>query len=209
MGNSSIMINLEDPRTGKIADVISNKSAKRILAILSEKDMSINEIGKELGMRLNSVLYNIKKLVESGLIEETKVFLWSVKGKRIRKYRVVNKKIVISPKRLIRGIIPAVLISGAVAFAIKLWTISLIEREGVKELTKKATDIVSEKAGGAASIATQLPVEKTSEIIGTTQNAWLWFFAGALFGLVVYLVWNLISRNFYNSNKFEVKKGFK
>lgn len=203
------MIDLEDPRTGKIADIISNKTAKRILGILAEREMGVNELSRELGMRINSVLYNVRKLVESGLIEETKEIFWSVKGRRIKRYKVVNKRIVIFPRRLISGVIPTVLISVVVAFAIKLWSSSLISRESVK-LTKKAVDIVKEAAGEAASISAQnLPVEKSSEIINILQGPWLWFLGGALFGLFVYLLWNLARKKFSGSNKFEVKGDFK
>jgi len=190
MGNS-ILVELDDPRTGKIAEAISNKTAKKILGALSEKEMSESELAKILGTGLNTVEYNIKKLVEAGLIEKVGGFLWSVKGKRIYKYRVVNKKIVILPKKIIRGVIPTVLISGIIAFGIKLWSISLISKNVIKETTNKAIDIAQETAGEAASISAQnLPVEKTAEIIRIAQSAWLWFLAGALFGLFVYLTWN-------------------
>src|SRR3989338_2079201 len=127
MGNS-ILVELDDPRTGKIADAISNKTAKKILGALSEKEMSESELAKILETGLNTIEYNIKKLVEAGLIEKVGGFLWSIKGKRIYRYRVVNKKIVILPKKIIRGVLPAVLISGIVAFGIKLWSNSLIPR---------------------------------------------------------------------------------
>lgn len=175
------MIELEDSRAGKIADVMSNKSAKKILNILSEKEMSVNEIGRELGMRLNSVLYNIKNLVESGLIEETKGFLWSIKGKRIKKYKISNKRIVISPRRLVSGVIPAVLISGIVAFGIKLLTD-----------TKFVGNSIAKEASKISAPAFEIARQSN----GTAQSAWLWFLAGALFGLFVYLIWNLVMRKF-------------
>ena len=47
-------------------------------------------------MPMNSVQYNISKLLEAGLIEEAKSW-WSVKGKKMPTYKVANKLIVISP----------------------------------------------------------------------------------------------------------------
>ena len=48
MGNSSIMIDLDDPRTAKIADVISNKTTKKILAELAERELSGGELSSAL-----------------------------------------------------------------------------------------------------------------------------------------------------------------
>ena len=97
---NSILIDLNDPRTESIADVISNKTAKKILESLAEKELSQSEIALKLSMPANTVEYNIKQLESSGLIEKSKGFLWSVKGKRINKYRLSNKRIIISPKSI-------------------------------------------------------------------------------------------------------------
>lgn len=196
---SSIMVDLDDPRTGKIADVISNKTAKRILSLLSEREMSESELARELKVKLNTIGYNIKKLKEAGLIEEVKGFLWSVKGKRVFRYKTSNKRIIISPRRIIRGVIPAVLISGVIAFGIKIWSdfriMKGVEFERFGEVSEKY--IASEAASDIASGS--LGVEKIQDVIGQdiitiAQSAWLWFFAGALFGLFVYLVWNYFFR---------------
>ncbi len=184
------MIDLDDPRTGKIADVISNKTAKKILGLLSNSELSESEISNNLKLPLNTIEYNIRKLEESGLIDKTKRFLWSIKGKRIYKYRISNKKIVISPRRMMRGIIPSVLISGAIAFGIKIWTDSKLE---------KAADVV-----GGEQMVRGLAMEKSAEassflaadagvndsIMVIAQNVWLLFFAGALFALLVFLILN-------------------
>ena len=111
MTKSSIMIDLDDERSSKIAEVLSNKTSKKILGALAEGEMSETESANILKVPLNTVHYNVKKLEGAGLIEKVKGFLWSVKGKRMHKYRVVNKKIVISPKRMIKNIIPVSIIA--------------------------------------------------------------------------------------------------
>src|SRR3989344_1058718 len=115
MTKSSIMIDLDDPRTEKIAEVISNKTSKKILGVLAEREMSETDISRALDLAMNTVNYNVKKLEEAGLIEKVKGFLWSEKGKRIHKYKVVDRRIVISPRSMIRGILPSVLITGIIA----------------------------------------------------------------------------------------------
>src|SRR3989344_7017567 len=105
MANNSIMIDLEDPQSGKIAEVLSNKTAKVILGLLAENEMSGSEVAAKLGAPLNTVTYNLKNLVDAGLVEKSKRFFWSSKGKRMELYKVSNKRIVISPRRMIKGII--------------------------------------------------------------------------------------------------------
>ncbi len=94
-----INLDLDDSRISKIGEVIGNKTCRKILELIAEREMSESEIADELKIPINTVGYNIKKLRESGLIEESKEILWSEKGKRVRKYGVSNKKIVISPRK--------------------------------------------------------------------------------------------------------------
>ena len=103
MANSSIMLDLNDPRSNKIADAISNKTAKRILALLSEKEMSGSAIAKKLKIPLNTVTYNMKKLVDSGLVDKSKKFFWSSKGKRMEIYKSIlqNEKDYLQPSPII------------------------------------------------------------------------------------------------------------
>ena len=97
-------VDLYDPRSAAIAEVMTNKTCKKILELVTEKEMSESDIASSLNIPLNTVGYNIKKLLEAGLIEKSKVYFWSVKGKRIPTYRISNKKIIISPKRLISAV---------------------------------------------------------------------------------------------------------
>ena len=103
MTEKQLMIDLDDPRAGRIAEVLGSKTCKQILGILAEKELSESEISSELKLPLNTIDYNVKKLVESGLIEETKGFLWSSKGKRVLRYKIARKRIVISPKTSFKG----------------------------------------------------------------------------------------------------------
>ncbi len=186
------MIDLEDPRTAKIADVISNKTSKRILGLLAENELSESELAKSLDLPLNTIEYNIKKLEEAGLIEKIKGFLWSVKGKRIHRYKISNKKIIISPRNMMKGIIPTVLISGIAAFGIKLWIdrqVRIDNSEGSAQLAKIALEKSSAALADSAEAIAGESISRSA--IAIAQNVWLWFFAGALAGLLIYLLWNL------------------
>ena len=86
MVKKQIVFDLDDPRISNLADVISNKTSKKILNYLAEKESSETEISIDLKLPANTVNYNIKKLLETGLIEKTKNHFWSVKGKKILIY---------------------------------------------------------------------------------------------------------------------------
>jgi len=104
MSDKYINFDVDDPRASAIAEVMANKTCKKILSLLTEKDMSVSEIANNLNMPLNTIDYNVKKLVEAGLIEPIKSVFWSVKGKRIPVYKISNKKILISPRKI--GVMP-------------------------------------------------------------------------------------------------------
>jgi len=93
-----IMMNMNDERSKKIAEILGNKTCKKILDYLSEKnDASEKDISDALNIPINTAEYNLKKLIEAGLVEKTKNFFWSAKGKKIPLYRLARKHIVISP----------------------------------------------------------------------------------------------------------------
>ncbi len=209
------MIDLNDPRTEKIADVISNESAKKILGALAEREMSESELSKELGIKMNTIGYNVKKLEDAGLIEKVKGFLWSVKGKRIHRYKVSDKRIIISPRTMSRGVLPAVIVSGIIALGIKIFV--GVERAGdvgeevvgeagkaaAGEIGRAGVEEVGSVVGGVStSSAPQIAsgaLETGASSIGVTSihsailnapNSWAWFFIGALTALLVLVLWN-------------------
>ena len=120
MAESYLMIDVNDERTGAIAEILSNKTCKKIIQLLSEKELSETEIAQKLGSPANTINYNVKKLVDTGLIEQANKF-WSVKGKKVSTYKISNKKILISPKPAIKGILPAAIVTGLLTLGIKFF----------------------------------------------------------------------------------------
>lgn len=189
-------IDLEDPRIGAVADVISNKSCKKILSLLSEKEMSESDIAQSLKMPLNTVGYNVKKLVEAGLIEKSQSFFWSVKGKKVPTYRLSNKKIVISPKIKVKGIIPTVIITGIIAWVIKIVTSPANKISDEAYSTSQAGESMLKSANYASDAGVEAVEAAPSfssgihNYITTAPDAWAWFFVGALAGMLIFLLWN-------------------
>ncbi len=157
-----ILVSLEDERTEKLANVLASKTSKKILDLLAEKELSESEIASELKMPLNTIDYNIKNLLKTGLIEE-KRHLFSVKGKRIPVYKISNKYIVISPrkKRTIASIFPVVIIS-AIFTGFILW-FNRVKDFAVQQVVPEASETVL-KAGNFAEEAV-----KTGFKLGTIE----------------------------------------
>ena len=116
-----LMFDLDDDKLSLLTDVLSNKTSKKILEYLADKEASEGEISQDLNLPANTVNYNIKNLVGAGLIEKSKDWFWSVKGKKIPYYKVANKKIIISPKSgsNTKTLLSALLATGIGALLIK------------------------------------------------------------------------------------------
>ena len=213
MTKSYVMIDLDDPRTAGIAEVISNKTCKRIIGLLAEESLSESELAARLKAPLNTINYNVKKLVKSGLIESNRSF-WSVKGRRVQTYKLAQKKIVISPRSKLKGVVPAVLISGVIAWGLR--TFSIVQQTAVDKMT--FVERGSESVAQAGSIASSVPssvgnVSDVANVFNATSsnftnfiqpgvsnylydflanapNSWAWFFIGAMIGVLIIILWN-------------------
>jgi len=193
MTEKYLLFSLNDKKTKGLAEAISNPTCKRILELLSEKELTEGEIANELKMPQNTIEYNIRKLISTGLIEQKSHF-WSVKGKKMPVYTVSNKHIVISPKTSskFRSFIPVIFISLLGAFVIKF-----------SQLITSSISYASKNTQIAADFATESML-KATESIPTGQaaiqpdlireiligSAWLWFLAGSLFALLIFFFLN-------------------
>ncbi|MDQ1275925.1 MAG: hypothetical protein QG610_1500 [Euryarchaeota archaeon] len=88
----------EDSR--KIARILSNEISIRTLKLLDRNSMSAADIAEELGVRLNTLKYNLDSLLEVGLIRVRQV-KWSRKGREIKVYETVGKTIILLPGKKI------------------------------------------------------------------------------------------------------------
>ena len=142
-----ILVSLEDERSKKIAESISNKTARKVLDYLSTKEEAgTEEISKKLNLPISTIDYNLKNLKKAGLVE-TKHFEWSQKGKRIVLYSVAKKLIVIAPKlsnlkKELKNIIPLVGIAAVISIIIQYF--SSITRQPMLQAAKSEAGLVSD-----------------------------------------------------------------
>ncbi|MDP3882425.1 MAG: helix-turn-helix domain-containing protein [Nanoarchaeota archaeon] len=206
MGERYINFDLDDPRADKLAEALSNKTCKKILGLLVEKDMNASEISSALKLPLNTIGYNLEKLIEAGLIEKSSGVLWSVKGKKIEKYRISSRKIIISPRKVGMSVIPVLVISGIIAFLLK-FIFGFSQREamggnlapsyGDAALQKssetaiaRSSEIIEFAAEDAASEGGQKAAYEGYNLLVNFGYEWLWFLLGSIIGLIIFLVWN-------------------
>ena len=179
-----LMLDLNNEKSIKIAEVLSNKTCKKILNLLSDKELTQTEISNNLKINMNTLDYNITKLLDSGLIEQSNKYFWSVKGKKIKTYRLANKKIVISTKSSFIPLISSVFCGGLLfsVFNYFKWRVdnskvisdSIAFNSGLQE---RASDL-------AYSIGSNNALVETSNFFSV--NVLLWFIWGCLFGYVLF-----------------------
>ncbi|MFA5174064.1 MAG: beta-propeller domain-containing protein [Candidatus Pacearchaeota archaeon] len=110
-----ILTSLDDENSKAIAEVLGNKTCKKIMDYLADvNEASEQDIAKAISIPINTAEYNLNKLIKSGLVEKTKNFFWSVKGKKIPMYKLARKHIIISPRsrkpdmNLLKTILPVI-----------------------------------------------------------------------------------------------------
>ena len=171
-----ILVNLEDEKSKKIAESISNKTARKILDYLSNKEEAgTEEISKELKLPISTIDYNLKNLKKAGLIE-TKHFEWSQRGKRIILYSLARKFIVIAPKisnikKELKNIIPLIGITAIISIVIQY-------------LTKPGQVLQAAKSMQDSVLAEQSMAFDASPVV-QNPNYGVWFFFGALFIITI------------------------
>lgn len=188
--NHFMLISLEDSKSKAVSEVLGSKTCKKIITYLSErKEASQQDLSNGLDIPLNTLDYNIKKLLESGFIQKRKNFFWSKKGKKIIMYELSNKSIVISPKKTsfqkLKSITPAFILTLAGTFAV--WTYEKIKyatEYSRQNIISPAFDYSEETIlKGAETAANSLPTTGDSVNYISSLNItpiWPWFLAGAL-----------------------------
>ncbi|HRZ85959.1 MAG TPA: winged helix-turn-helix domain-containing protein [Candidatus Paceibacterota bacterium] len=199
-----VMVSLDDEKLSVLAEVLSNKTAKKILEFLAEREASESEIAESINLAPNTVNYNIKKLLESGLIEKSSNFLWSLRGKKMLKYRIANKKILISPKSSnSTKFIATFVITSIAAIFIKLLSNSFVQKASNKSLnvasdfsvvagqnlSKNLESVAYSETINLPSFAEEaVCFSQQSGILRLFSEPWAWFVAGALTVTVIYFL---------------------
>lgn len=93
-----LLVSLEESKTKKLAQVISNPTCHKILDFLAEKEATETEVSKQLKIAISTVHYNLQQLMDARLVE-VEEFHYSTKGREVNHYKLANKYIIIAPKQ--------------------------------------------------------------------------------------------------------------
>ncbi|MBI4117060.1 helix-turn-helix transcriptional regulator [Candidatus Pacearchaeota archaeon] len=176
MGKKYLLVSLEDERLKKFSEIFGNKTSHKIINFLAEAgEASEKDISDKLGIPINTVEYNLKKMADAEIISKSKNFFWSKKGKKIKMYLLSNKSIIISPKSKnviseIKQIVPVALISGLFALGLKFY----FENE---TQIAESSPAMQKAAEAATASAAAIPA-----------NPWIWFLGGVFFVLTLIII---------------------
>ena len=84
------LVDFGEDRAKDISEIMNNKTCKKILNLLKEKEFTETEISENLKIALSTVHYNLQKLIKNDLIK-VKDFYWSPKGNKVNIYKASNK----------------------------------------------------------------------------------------------------------------------
>ena len=184
-----LLINLNENKTKKIAEIITSDTSRKILDYLAEKEDTEQRIAETLQIPLSTAHYHLQKLVEGGLVV-VEEFHYSKKGREINHYKLANKYIIITPKPVfgikqkLMNILPVALIIIGITGIIKITT-----RYLVNNLDSSSGRILEKAAYAAPTVADQASFLAEKNISQTTTpDIALWFLIGGLTSLIIYII---------------------
>ena len=219
MAEKFVLLSLDEKKSKKVADALSNSTSRKLLNYLGDKEASSTEISKDLNIPLSTVEYNLKTLSEAELIESPE-FKWSPKGKQVDIYKVKKKYIVIAPgkdselKEALKKLLPIGIFGIAIGIIMEVYNkgknVINVPLEQMT-ITERIIESASEKApmvkattesGGAslAEVAQDAAVNVTTKITETIKEIpiqdphyGLWFIAGVLATILIFILLLAIS----------------
>jgi DNA-binding transcriptional ArsR family regulator len=199
-----LMVSLEDEQATQLAEVLNNKTSRKIIDYLSEhEDATEAALAKTLDVPLSTIHYNMQKLVEAKLVE-VEEFHYSKKGREVDHYKLANKYVIITPKPVkgIKTALKKILPVGLVVLGIG-FVIEVVQRFGVAS-TSVVMEAVPRVAEGVADAALDLEVTAASPVQEAAQfvaqggikepQIALWFVVGGLTALVLYWLYSSVKK---------------
>jgi DNA-binding transcriptional ArsR family regulator len=81
-----ILVSLKEDESKQLAQIISNKTSRKILDYLAEKEATESELAAKLAVPISTVHYNLQALLKAKMIESDE-FHYSDKGKEVNHYK--------------------------------------------------------------------------------------------------------------------------
>ena len=189
--NKLLLVDLNDKKTKKLAETITSDTSRKILDYLADKDDTEQNMATALNIPISTIHYHLQKLVEASLVVVDE-FHYSKKGREINHYKLANKYIIITPKKVtgikqkLKSILPVGLIILGVSGIIKLatqFTARTYQTGAVKEKALMAAVPTATKSMDSVGA-----VENAMYASSSTPDIALWFLIGGMSAVVVYVL---------------------
>lgn len=195
MENKFLLVNLNEEKTKKLAEIISSSTSRQILNYLAEKEATETELAEKLNLPLSTAHYHLQKLQEGGLVLAEE-FHYSKKGREVNHYKLANKYIIIAPRETkglrskLRSILPIGLAIAGISVIIELAQRSTMQFGRVAgfgaEKALMTAPTVADESTALANQAVQVSTLPLWAHIG------LWFLVGGLSAIILYIIIELI-----------------
>jgi len=203
-----LLLSLEDAEAKKVANIVSNDSCRKILDYLSDKEATESELAEKLSIPISTIHYNLQQLTEAKLVEAEE-FHYSPKGREVNHYKLANKYIIITPKKVtgirqkLRSILPAGLIAIGAAgiiqslskyMAVQPGIAPMMAQEAAPEMARIAAKAAVDEAAQDSMMLAAPVAEPIAQTASIWQNAALWFLIGAVAALTVYTIIRILRK---------------
>lgn len=187
-----VLLNLDDEHTKDVANAVSSKSGKKVLAYLENHEkVTESELSKELNIPMSTVNYTIDQLFKANLIENSH-YHFSSKGREVKHWRLANKLIIIAPKKTeglydkIKDLLGIFFLTGIGSLLYSYFSTSSFETMNTSLIESSPINAKSYASDqGAAMIAKSSYVPET---ILYEPNIALWFFIGVCVALLLVFI---------------------
>ena len=198
---SFMLVSLKEDKAKKLAQVLANPTATKILDYLTKKEATESELSKKLKLPLSTVHYNLKQLTKAKLVV-VEEFHYSPKGKEVNHYKLASKYIIIAPEEdesfasKLKSILPISLITVGAAVILKATQFFASGSQGIANTEMammKTADVAMESAGAqAAPMAYDAGFETIQHVPWWQSPAIDWVIVGAISVLAVLVIWEYI-----------------
>lgn len=145
--SSHVIFSSDDQRLELLGQIFGNKTSRDIITNLIEEEMTAMQISDKLGIKLNLVLYHLKKMMELQIISVARTTKNS-RGHKVKHYRAKQAVMIFSKKtkeradksKTLSNAIKRVTKFSAIGMAgVVMWIVSSISLQGHRALDSAET----------------------------------------------------------------------
>jgi DNA-binding transcriptional ArsR family regulator len=93
-----LLLSPDDEKARLIGKAIASETAGKILSSMSGREVTAMMLSEELQTPVSTIMYHLENLVSAGLIEVSRT-RYSVKGREMKVYRLIDQVLIVSPKK--------------------------------------------------------------------------------------------------------------